>query len=81
MTNEFWTAFFTALPPTAVAIGGVVLGLLNRRNIHIISTQTNGLLSAVEKARLAEGHAAGIEAERSRAESLSTATSSEKELP
>lgn len=48
----FWTAFFSAMPPTVVAICGVVMAFVNKGKINevhgIVNSQRDAMISEIK---------------------------------
>lgn len=67
MSDILAVAILATLPPTIIAITGLVVAMRTRTVAERIKQQTNSLIEQLVKKALAEGHTAGVAAERAAA--------------
>jgi hypothetical protein len=72
MSETVIIACIVALPPTVAALAALVVSLKGNRKVDNLVVQVDGrltqLLASVKTENQATGHAAGVEAERTRVE-------------
>jgi hypothetical protein len=63
MSDAWWFALFTALPPTLMALAALVASLRNSKAIQNVHSDVNSRVDQLIKAAHAAGFAAGVKSE------------------